>query len=118
MVGVYRDFIMIEGSNKIANHTNTLFNQSTNTTSIKDSTSLNSNTNSNKKDGKKPRNDKSSSNNNQSSSLKDSKKDKDKKKKYKREDDVIQCKIHNTLGNHYTRNCPLQKGGASTNTVY
>lgn len=107
MVGVYRDFIMTEGSNKIANHTNTSFNQSANTTLIKDSASSNSNANSNKKDGKKPGNDKSSSNNNQSSSSKDSKKDKDKKKKYEREDDVIWCKIYNTLGNHYTRNCPL-----------
>ncbi|KZN90658.1 hypothetical protein EN45_007800 [Penicillium chrysogenum] len=100
-VGVYYDFTTTEGSNRIANHNPTSFNHTANATSTKDSAASSSNTNSNKKDSKK---NEKSSNGKQSSSSNNKK-------------DANWCKLHNALGNHYTRNCHLQKGG-SANAIH
>ncbi|KAF3016330.1 hypothetical protein E8E15_004635 [Penicillium rubens] len=105
MVGVYHDFTMIEGSNRIAHHPGT-FNHSANiTSSAKDSAASNS-----------PRKDDDKSTNDNSPSS--DKKKKKKKQKPVYEKDAIWCKIHNSLGNHFTRNCHLKKGGGSTNAVH
>ncbi|KAF3006101.1 hypothetical protein E8E15_001386 [Penicillium rubens] len=114
IVEVYHDFTMTEGSNHITNSgsNSNSFNHSANTTSTKDSSASNSNSNasSNKKDKKKNDKSKSDDKDKQSSNKKD-------KKKQDHEKDAIWCKLHNALGNHYTRNCHLKAGG-SANAVH
>ncbi|QQK42944.1 hypothetical protein Pdw03_6845 [Penicillium digitatum] len=94
MVEIYREFILTEGSSKIAIG--------------KDTNSSSSNLDK-KRDAKKGNNKQSNNSN----------KDKSSKKKtdFVREDNVILCKHHGTLGNHYSNRCPLLKNSSNTITI-
>ncbi|KAJ5124616.1 Reverse transcriptase RNA-dependent DNA polymerase [Penicillium bovifimosum] len=104
---VYSDFIMTEGSNRIANVPSTSYSANATQTS---SSNENTTCKNKSRGGGRGRSGDAQKNN------KD--KDKEKKKRPEREEDAIWCKVHNTLGNHYTRNCPLLKGTSASNAVY
>ncbi|KAJ9481030.1 hypothetical protein VN97_g12481 [Penicillium thymicola] len=76
-----------------------------------------------KKNNDKKGGNNNSSNNDKSNTQSKSKDTKDKKKKKKKkkpvfEVNVVYCKFHNALGNHYARNCSLQNNGASANALH
>ncbi|KAG0156252.1 hypothetical protein PDIDSM_3429 [Penicillium digitatum] len=99
MVEIYREFILTEGSSKIAIGYN----------SIPSDTNSSSSNLDKKRDAKKGNNKQSNNSN----------KDKSSKKKtdFVREDNVILCKHHGTLGNHYSNRCPLLKNSSNTITI-
>ncbi|KAG0159725.1 hypothetical protein PDIDSM_7249 [Penicillium digitatum] len=109
MVEIYREFILTEGSSKIAIGYNSI--PSVHTTSSNSSKDTNSSSsNFDKKRDAKKGNNKQSNNSNKDKSSK-------KKTDFVREDNVILCKHHGTLGNHYSNRCPLLKNSSNTITI-
>ncbi|KAG0155347.1 hypothetical protein PDIDSM_922 [Penicillium digitatum] len=70
-----------------------------------------------KKDTKKGGNDKQSNSNNSSSNNHNKDKPSKKKTDFVREENVILCRHHGTLGNHYSNKCPLLKNSANATTI-
>ncbi|KAG0160526.1 hypothetical protein PDIDSM_8056 [Penicillium digitatum] len=106
---VYAEFLELDIHNRSMNPS-----YNANSTTVQTSSSSH---NDKKKDTKKGGNDKQSNSNNSSSNNNNKDKPSKKKTDFVREENVILCRHHGTLGNHYSNKCPLLKNSANATTI-
>jgi hypothetical protein len=106
---VYAEFLEVDIHNRSMNPS-----YNANSTTVQTSSSSH---NDKKKDTKKGGNDKQSNSNNSSSNNNNKDKPSKKKTDFVREENVILCRHHGTLGNHYSNKCPLLKNSANATTI-
>ncbi|KAG0154462.1 hypothetical protein PDIDSM_30 [Penicillium digitatum] len=106
---VYAEFLEVDIHNRSMNPS-----YNANSTTVQTSSSSH---NDKKKDTKKGGNDKQSNSNNSSSNNHNKDKPSKKKTDFVREENVILCRHHGTLGNHYSNKCPLLKNSANATTI-
>ncbi|QQK46720.1 hypothetical protein Pdw03_1618 [Penicillium digitatum] len=106
---VYAEFLEVNIHNRSMNPS-----YNANSTTVQTSSSSH---NDKKKDTKKGGNDKQSNSNNSSNNNNNKDKPSKKKTDFVREENVILCRHHGTLGNHYSNKCPLLKNSANATTI-
>ncbi|QQK42053.1 hypothetical protein Pdw03_4907 [Penicillium digitatum] len=106
---VYAEFLEVDIHNRSMNPS-----YNANSTTVQTSSSSH---NDKKKDTKKGGNDKQSNSNNSSSNNNNKDKPSKKKTDFVKEENVILCRHHGTLGNHYSNKCPLLKNSANATTI-
>ncbi|KAG0155364.1 hypothetical protein PDIDSM_939 [Penicillium digitatum] len=106
---VYAEFLEVDIHNRSMNPS-----YNANSTTVQTSSSSH---NDKKKDTKKGGNDKQSNSNNSSNNNNNKDKPSKKKTDFVREENVILCRHHGTLGNHYSNKCPLLKNSANATTI-
>ncbi|QQK42998.1 hypothetical protein Pdw03_6899 [Penicillium digitatum] len=106
---VYAEFLEVDIHNRSMNSS-----YNANSTTVQTSSSSH---NDKKKDTKKGGNDKQSNSNNSSNNNNNKDKPSKKKTDFVKEENVILCRHHGTLGNHYSNKCPLLKNSANATTI-
>ncbi|EKV14854.1 hypothetical protein PDIP_41980 [Penicillium digitatum Pd1] len=106
---VYAEFLEVDIHNRSMNPS-----YNANSTTVQTSSSSH---NDKKKDTKKGGNDKQSNSNNSSNNNNNKDKPSKKKTDFVREENVILCRHHGTLGNHYSNKCLLLKNSANATTI-